>query len=305
MIGESITTRSGIGHAIGHHGEVFQGVTESVSGALVRTLVTLPCHDLGSKALFRAIEGGGLNCADSWRRKSIAAAELTLRFIGQSHFGGDLSVESNIPAGLGLGSSTADVVATIRAVANAFGQEVSPQGVGRLAVKAEIASDSIMFGDQAVLFAQREGRVIEYLGQPLPPIEVVSINTNGCDSAVDTINMPLPDYTPWEVATFRTLLGLMRRAVRAGDATLLGRIATVSAEINQRFLPKVMFPLLRDVVRHTDALGIQVAHSGTVLGVLCRPEDSVSIREVRRRVAAELGVEAVQFRSYCPLSFVS
>ena len=305
MTCEMLTSCVGTGYAIGHHGELFQGVMETGSGALIRTLVTLPCHDFGSRATFYPKEGDELQCRDSWRRKSMTAAGITLRFIDRPACGGLLVVESNIAPGLGLGSSTADVVATIRAVANAFGTQISPQTIAQLAVKAEVASDSIMFGDQVVLFAQREGRVVEFLGPRLPPIEVVSINLDGSAGAVDTISMPLPEYSAWEVATFRTLLGLMRRAVRFGDAALLGRIATVSAEINQRFLPKGVFPLLQNVVRHTNALGIQVAHSGTVLGVLCQPEDSASIREIRRLVAAEIGIETLHFRSYCPLDLVS
>ena len=65
-------------------------------------------------------------------------------------------MKSEIEEGLGFGSSTADVTASIRAVAASYGTTVSDAVVGRLAVRAERASDAVMF-DRCVLFAHRRG----------------------------------------------------------------------------------------------------------------------------------------------------
>ncbi|WP_343207431.1 hypothetical protein [Aminobacter sp. MSH1] len=59
--------------------------------------------------------------------------------------GGLLTVESAIPSGHGYGSSTADVVASLCAVADAFEMQLRPSVVCRLAVAAERASDGHSF----------------------------------------------------------------------------------------------------------------------------------------------------------------
>jgi uncharacterized protein involved in propanediol utilization len=84
----------------------------------------------------------------------------------------------------------------------------------------------------------------------------------------------------------------MRRAIATDDVALLGRVATASARINQRFLPKVMLePLLELCLAH-EGCGIQVAHSGTVAGLIFdprRPGITDRVRECIRRME-ELGL---------------
>jgi uncharacterized protein involved in propanediol utilization len=172
-----------------------------------------------------------------------------------------------VPVGLGMGSSTSDVIAATRAVTDCYGVRLAPEEIARLAVLAERASDSIMIDDRVVLFAHREGRVLEVLGYGLPPLVVV-----GCVSqtapCVDTLEFPQAEYDEREVATFQVLRAALRRAVSTGDASLLGRVATASARINQRFLPKPELDFLIGLSSQVGATGVQVAHSGTVVGLL-------------------------------------
>ena len=166
-----------------------------------------------------------------------------------------------------MGSSTSDVTATIRAVADYHGVVLSREEVGRLAVLAEVASDSIMIDDRVVLFAHREGKVLETLGHRLPPMVVIGCDTEpGC--VVDTLSLKQAEYTDAEIGGFRVMRGAMRRAVAMEDVALLGQVATASARTNQRFLPKqALEPLLQLCVRHGGS-GIQIAHSGTVAGLI-------------------------------------
>lgn len=76
------------------------------------------------------------------------------------------------------------------------------------------------------------------------------------------------EYNDAEVGAFQVMRAAMRRAVSTEDVVLLGRIATASARINQRFLPKLLLePLLELCLRH-GGCGVQVAHSGTVAGLI-------------------------------------
>ncbi|MGY5795538.1 GHMP family kinase ATP-binding protein len=260
----------GRGEAIGHHGELLQGVFEDERARLRRALVSLPCRYLKSKAEFRATGEQRVSVVPRRCEKARRAAELTLERFAQAETGGQLVIESNIPVGRGMGSSTADVLASILAVLDYLGIQTSPECVMQLAVNAETACDSTLFSGPAVLFAHREGIVIESFINSLPPIHIISIDTSP-GKTVDTLEFEPAQYSPAEIELFRPLRALLRHAVKNNHLNLLGRVATTSARINERFLPK---PRLHDIeaigVRH-GALGVQVAHSGTVVGLLFDP----------------------------------
>jgi uncharacterized protein involved in propanediol utilization len=166
-----------------------------------------------------------------------------------------------------MGSSTADVVAAIRAIADFHGVTLSREEEGRLAVLAECASDSIMIDDRVVLFAHRDGKVLETLGHQLPPMIVIGCDTDP-GTQVDTLSLRAAEYDDQEIATFQILRGALRNAIRHQDVALLGKVATASARINQRYLPKPWLDQLLDLCRRHGGAGVQVAHSGTVAGLI-------------------------------------
>lgn len=263
----------GVGSAPAHHGELLQGMFEDQSGRLRRGLVTLPVTDRVSRAVFSPSQSHWGIVGTTALTKVRRAALLALREFATHPSpvkGGQIEITSNVPAGIGMGSSTSDVTATIRAIADYHGVTLSREEVGRLAVLAEVASDSIMIDDRVVLFAHREGVVLETLGHRLPSMIVV-----GCDTApatrVDTLALRPADYDADEIAAFRALRGGLRRAIATEDVSLLGRVATASAMINERFLPKPALPALRELCRRYEGCGIQVAHSGTVAGIIFDP----------------------------------
>jgi uncharacterized protein involved in propanediol utilization len=259
----------GVGLAIGHHGEIFQGVVRTADGRLHRALCSLPCGGLRSEATFYpGTEGGALTVNPTWRKKALTAAQLALAHIGRPGLGGHLEVHSNTPPGWGLGSSTSDVTAALRAVFAALGSGQCQHSVARLAVKAEKACDSTIFNHAAVLFAHREGVVLEDLGGQIPGCEVLGFNTDPSGTGVDTLEFAPARYDSREINLLCDLLGDLRKAVREQNVHLLGHVATVCSRINQSHLPKPQFQQIEAVVRRVGAVGLQVAHSGTVVGML-------------------------------------
>jgi len=268
VFSDSVNPRFGVGSgvSIGHHGEIFQGVYVNDGGKLQRGLVSLMSEAFRAEASFYPNTSGVVSTEPAWKEKAACAAELTLDYCNAPVSGGHLVIKNNIPSAWGLGSSTSDVTAAIRAVGAAFGHALSPRVVADLAVKAEIASDPVMFSDRAVLFAQREGVVLEDFSRHLPPLEILGFNTD--PAGYDTLGAPPARYSWWEIEAFRPLIGLLRKAVITQDPRLVGYVASASARINQRHLPKPHFAQLEALTTEVGAVGLQVAHSGTIVGLL-------------------------------------
>lgn len=112
-------------HAIAHHGELLQGVFEDDRGCLHRGLVTLPLDRLRSTADLVLEEGGHLSVEPRGRVKPLRAAQLAAEHSGYPELSGRPRY-----LGHGYGSSTADEIASIRAVAATAGERLVP-GVRR------------------------------------------------------------------------------------------------------------------------------------------------------------------------------
>lgn len=172
MIEVARSSRAGVGTAIAHHGELLQGVFEDDHGRLHRGLVTLPLPRWISRATLVISGSREITTRPQGKAKAAAAARQALDHLKVAK-GGNLVIESTTPEGHGYGSSTADVVATSRAVAAAYDVQFMPSRIGLLAVAAEKASDAVAFDANAVLFAQREDTVLEDFGGSLPPLLLV------------------------------------------------------------------------------------------------------------------------------------
>lgn len=285
--------RPGRGETHAHHGEVVQGVFYSSDGKLEHGLVTLPCSLFGTRVRFRPLRSGPLTVEPGDRSRARNAARLTLDSLGRTGWGGSVRIEGNVPLRWGCGSSTTDVLATIRAVADAFDTVLDPEWIARIAVVSETASDSLMYGpERAVLFAQRRGSVLLDLGGPLPRVQVLGFNTEE-DHGVETLSLPPCQYSTWEAEAFQPILGLLRRAVERQDPALLGRVATASTVLMQRHRPKRFMPELLRLAEEVGALGVQVAHSGTVAGFLFEPGPGAAARiEHAREGLRRIGLSA-------------
>lgn len=279
-------THSTIGTAPSHHGEILQGALRR-DGGLVRCLVTMPHRGVGSVAHYTRCAGHPLKVRPAWKTKALQAARLTLLEL-QEVAEGVLEIECALPVGLGRGSSTADVVAAIRAVCAGYDTALEATRVARIAVAAESAADPLMFEDQMLLFAQREGVVLESWGSWFPAFEVLSVDMDPGRGGIDTLSLTPPDYSDHEISHLEDLTRQARDAFQRQDRAAVAAIATASAALNQRFMPMKAFPAIRALGMCSDALGVQIAHSGTLAGILFEP-DPVCLRgESFDRLVTEL-----------------
>ena len=267
------SARVGHGKGKAHCGELFQGEVYDQKGTRCRALVSLPNPESTSKATFTPLlDSALLTVSPATKRKSLKAVELLRAELGLDHFGGHLSISSNIREGAGEGSSTADVIASLGSFADSVRHRLSEERLARIAVQAEGASDSTMFS-VASLFAHRAGRVLEYFSRALPALYVVGIDTDS-GRAINTLDFSPAEYTEKDVQVFSTLVGALRRGVRTHDLQLIGRVATACSSINERYLPKPMRLEVAAAAKRLGALGVAAAHSGTVIAVLFDPSDT-------------------------------
>jgi uncharacterized protein involved in propanediol utilization len=271
-------TATGVGRAGAHHGEILQGVF-TVDGALCRALVTLPCERFETQATV-TLEDGRRQVAvtPAWKTKAGRAARVTLDSLGLRQTGARIAVHGEIPVGRGFGSSTSDVLATIRGVAAAAGAVLGEAEFAKLAVESETASDPLMF-DRAVLFAQRDGVVLEDFGVRFPLLEVLGFATTAEEAGVSTLEFMPAEYSESEAEAFATLRVRLRESLARRDVRELGLVATESASLNQRHLAVARFGDVLAIADRAGAAGVQVAHSGDVAGLLFDAND----REVEAR----------------------
>ena len=272
--------------ANGHAGEILQGAVQSAI-CLHRFLVSLPAPEFRSSAIFRPSSKGGLRVSPVWKQKSLRAARLVFQTFGAPDTSGSLRLSGNIPVCRGLGSSTSDCVAAIRAVATWCQVNPSAEAVAKLAQQAEGSSDSTMFGEQVVAFHHCEGTVHEYLGSELPLLRMLLVESLPASPGVRTDRLQRPDYTTAQIDCFAELLVKLKEAVKTCDARGIGSVATASAVINQNFFPKPHFGAVIQVADQSSALGVAAAHSGTLLVLLYEAggDSNERVSEARARLA--------------------
>lgn len=260
----------GTGTSTHHHGEILQGAIVH-GGEPTPCLITMPARGIGSTARYTASDRlRGLEVVPQWKEKAARAARLALTAIGQP-ISGRLEIESTVATGVGLGSSTCDVIAAIRAVCAAYQVTLESVALAALAVQAETASDPVMFDRDVVLFAQRRGEILESFGSWIPAYTVLSIDTDAGTGGVDTLSLPARAYTGSELATFARLIDQVREAFDARSPRAIAAIATESATLNQRYLPLRGFADILDIADEFQASGVQISHSGTIAGILFDP----------------------------------
>ncbi|WP_078891089.1 hypothetical protein [Streptomyces sp. NRRL S-350] len=282
--------RSGRADACGTFGELLQGRLPDGTDFLVTLPITLR-----SRAWFRFDPAGPLRVFPAHKTKSLRLAE-TMLTAHQSGAGGTLILDSDLLIGKGLASSSADLVATARAVGGALGLDTGPAAVEHWLRPIE-PTDGVMHPG-VVVFEHRAVRLREALGGPAAAT-VVAVDEGG---HLDTVafNKRPKHYSPAETAEFTGLLDALTAAVRAGDLAAVGRVATRSAVLNQRFAPKRHLDALLAIAARTGALGVVCAHSGTMLGLLFDDADPDRARKVAEAHAAceALGADTLLFRTH-------
>lgn len=255
-----------------HWGELVQGPVR-YHDKLVTALITLPRNDIISQASFTPMPGK-IAVHPEWCTHARRAARLVLDQAGRRELGGILCLHSNIPLGCGAGSTTADVTATIYAVAKSVGLNLSAHQVQHLDWTIEGAADPLALGalGRTVVYGSRIGLPLRWLTRQLPAMLCLGFNTQPGKMILTEELAARTSYTPAEEASFQRILSQATSAIESGNLTALGRAATDSAYLNQDRLPTPHFAELRKLAFDAGGVGLAMSHSGTVGAILFPPK---------------------------------
>ncbi|MFK8182801.1 MAG: hypothetical protein AB8B99_05455 [Phormidesmis sp.] len=286
------STRAGIGRAPGTFGELLQG---ALVGESNNFLVTFPISRESIATFQPDTTSREVKTYPPGKRKSGQLARRLLDSQG-IQVGGTLVFLDQLPEGKGLASSSADMVASARAVSDYYDFDIDDTALATLLGSIE-PTDGVMY-NECVSFFHRRCELISRLGT-LPPLIVVSLDEG---STVDTLeyNAKAGSHSDEELAEYSHLLKRMSTAIGAGDKRAIGRVATRSAEMNQKYNPKRYFPLVTKTAEYFDALGVVVAHSGTYIGVLLDPMRQDFLRQFSQvQIALSRSARPIEiFRSF-------
>lgn len=205
--------------------------------------------------------------------KAVRAVEILLeRF--QIEEGFELFIDRDMPVGKGMASSTSDIAASCWAVADALGIDLGPGEVAELAISVE-PSDGVFYPG-IVAFDHVDGGLLKELGRI--ELDVVVIEP---PSVLDTawVAENRPRYAEDDLLKIDEAYLMVAEGISTVSTKMVADGATLSAEINQRYLPKEHFDDIAELALRSGALGVNAAHSGTVMGILADPCSGKMVEE--------------------------
>ena len=272
----------GYGKAFASFGELIQGRLSTGDDLLI----TLPV-DMWSACEVRCSRTDGPSIVRCALPKSRKLAERMLAHLDEG-YGRDLEIEftRDIPIGKGLSSSTADMLAVLRALQEIFGVIVTDGFVSRLFSRIE-PHDALHFY-MSVAYNHREGTLLRKMYH-IPQYRIVAVDAGG---TIDTeaYNQQLV-FTADDTRRFDALYIEACEAFDHRDDAALARCARKATELH---LERSGRELLADALALTDrceALGTVTAHSGTCAGILfskCAP--AAQIERARAAVKEVTGL---------------
>ncbi len=177
-----------------------------------------------------------------------------------------VTVKSELPIGKGMASSSADISATCQGIALSAGKLLLPDDIANIALSIE-PTDGIFYPG-IVLFDHVKGHIRQYLGNAIP-MYIAIFDVGG---EIDTLHFnqrsDLEKLNQANELQVQKALNLIVEGLAKKDAALLGKGTTLSALANQTILFKPHLEEMINISLSWGAVGVNIAHSGTVVGVL-------------------------------------
>lgn len=182
-----------------------------------------------------------------------------------------INVRSEIPAGKGMASSTADLCALYYCLLKMFERKFNEEELLKNCISVE-PTDSILFKNMT-LFDYKGGGYIECLGEYMN-FNILAFEGN---KIVNTVQFNRENLN--SLSKVEDLVPILREAVYEGDLVKLAGVSTESILRNQN---RLYYSFLKNTIKTcktTGGLGVIGAHSGNVLGIIYDDEEKLNFAE--------------------------
>lgn len=206
----------------------------------------------------------------------------------------------NTPLSIGKGFSTSTVDMAIFLQGSAFYQNqlLTSQELARLCAQIE-PTDSVMFSDWTVLDPLSGDLVWQtdwkpnlyvYVLEPLTQVETILLERMRFCQQYD--QKESEELLPW----FQTIC-------TSKNLEQLGQLATKSALLNDKRLPKPYLKEILALAASFPCLGINIAHSGSVVGLLLTKEALVCLEELEKAIQKSCFASYYSKRQLCQIVY--
>ncbi len=271
-----------VGICRGALGELFQGPSEHTSGEIVIISSLIPQYSRVYFTPVKKLQGSikeykkyFLN--DPEHNKAFRALDIFCRYkqlnwpIGKWEFNSDLEVAR------GMASSTADIVAIIRCVANYYKESLSLKQL--LQILFEIERSDSVFLETPTLFCSSHHRIIKQF-KKFPPIYALFMHENETINTDDTKLILLEHYQKNKSHYSRLYQDVIEQFT-CQNTKAICQLSTRSSELSQKVIPKLSFHQVHQKMGEFQADGIITAHTGSAIGYLyCQRPDIKTIESV-------------------------
>ncbi|WZL71780.1 hypothetical protein QBE52_11740 [Clostridiaceae bacterium 35-E11] len=206
------------------------------------------------------------------KKKAIQAIYKTLDYFQEPHIIGDhigVHITSRIPVAKGMASSTADIAATAVATAALLGKTLSEDTLAQICADIE-PTDSTIFKEWTLFDHLKGVRIKSFEWNPKLDVLVLE----GRDR-LNTVNFRKHDFKALRMknkSKVEEAYKVFQQSFTKKDYALLGKAATMSSLANQNILPKRHLEDIIESAVKVGCYGVNVAHSGTVIGILFDPK---------------------------------
>ncbi len=251
--------RLGYGKAFGSFGEIVQGRLSNGEDFLV----TLPI-DLWSTCELACTKISGPLVIDCDLEKSRSVLSLVLEELGV-HRGYHIACNftRNIPVGKGLSSSTADMLATLRAIQEVFGFLLDERFISRIFAAIE-PHDALHYNASAA-YNHRKGQIIHDF-KYIPAYTIIVVDNGG---VLDTLQYNRAvSFSEAETCLYDELFARLQGAFEKRDDRLIAQCATESARMHAMARKSEFLGKAVGIFEKVSSLGVVATHSGTCVGFL-------------------------------------
>ncbi|QMI05640.1 L-threonine kinase [Citrobacter sp. RHB25-C09] len=176
-----------------------------------------------------------------------------------------IDIHSTIPVAKGMASSTADIAATAVATAQHLGHDLNESTLAQLCVSLE-PTDSTVFR-QLTLFDHNDASTQVACGTQ-PELDLLVLESPQTLRTADYHRIPRQAGLDAGAPALKRAWEKVQEACAERNPWRLGEAATLSAIASQTLLPKPEFDSLLSLVEECCLYGVNVAHSGSVVGLM-------------------------------------